>query len=105
MGHFGGRTDETAPLSIEVTTGLKLFNNIEQKVISANGLKLERTTGDKVWKVGQTQYGYSMSYLSPLVMLKSWTYPFSTVGETIQNHCQVEFPETTHVIKILFNGG
>ena len=40
-------------------------------------------------------------------MLKSWIYEFSTVGESTRyvNHCQTLFPETSHVIKILFNGG
>lgn len=41
-------------------------------------------------------------------MLMSYGYPFSVDGEDMseefQNHCRVLFPETTHVIKILFSG-
>lgn len=37
-------------------------------------------------------------------MLKAWAYEFSEVGETAKNHCRVDFPSTTHVVKILFNG-
>jgi len=38
-------------------------------------------------------------------MLKAWMYPFTTKGETAENHCRVDFPSTTHVIKVMFNGG
>lgn len=46
-----------------------------------------------------------MAYDSGLVMLKAWMYPFTEKGETDLNHCRNDFPSTTHVIKILFNGG
>lgn len=46
-----------------------------------------------------------MSYESGLVMLKAWGYPYSYVGEDAKNDCWYNFPATTHVIKILFNGG
>jgi len=55
--------------------------------------------------MGDTQYGHSMSYESGLVMLKALMYEFSERGEGLENHCRNEFPATTHVIKILFNGG
>jgi hypothetical protein len=55
--------------------------------------------------MGQEQYGHGLSYESGLVMLKAWMYPFTTKGETAENHCRIDFPSTTHVIKILFNGG
>lgn len=40
-------------------------------------------------------------------MLRAWLFEFSTLGEgeMFPNHCGIEFPATTHVIKILFNGG
>lgn len=37
-------------------------------------------------------------------MLKAWAYEFSELGETAGNHCRVDFPTTTHVIKVLMNG-
>ena len=46
-----------------------------------------------------------MSYESGLVMLKAWMYPFTEKGETSNNHCRNDFPSTTHVIKVMFNGG
>lgn len=46
-----------------------------------------------------------MSYESGLVMLKAWAYEFTELGEQDNNHCQLDFPLTTHVIKILFNAG
>lgn len=48
-----------------------------------------------------------MSYESGLVMLKAWAFEFTEKGESedITNHCRVDFPLTTHVIRILFNGG
>jgi len=46
-----------------------------------------------------------MAYDSGLVMLKAWMYPFTEKGETDLNHCRNDFPSTTHVIKIMFNGG
>jgi len=55
--------------------------------------------------MGEEQYGHGLSYESGLVMLKAWLYPFSDVGETAENHCKVDFPSTTHVIKVMFNGG
>lgn len=42
-------------------------------------------------------------------MLKAWGYEFSLVGEDLhsgwENHCRVRFPETTHVVKVMINGG
>jgi hypothetical protein len=49
-----------------------------------------------------------MSYQSGLVMLKAWMYamPGATEkGDTAGNHCKIDFPSTTHVIKVMFNGG
>lgn len=49
-----------------------------------------------------------MSYDSGLVMLKAWAYKFTENGEGTSpgaNHCKTLFPTTTHVIKVLFNGG
>lgn len=36
--------------------------------------------------------------------MKAWMYEFSDTGETAANHCRVDFPSTTHVIKVMFNG-
>lgn len=38
-------------------------------------------------------------------MLKAWMYPITQRGETALNSCTVDFPSTTHVIKVMFNGG
>lgn len=41
-------------------------------------------------------------------MLKAWMYAMpgdTEKGDTAGNHCKIDFPSTTHVIKILFNGG
>jgi hypothetical protein len=56
--------------------------------------------------MGNTQYGHGLSYEGGLVMLKAWMFPFSDKGENelTPNHCRVDFPSTTHVIKIMFNG-
>jgi len=55
--------------------------------------------------MGNKQYGYGLSYESGIVMLKAWVYKFSKIGEggKENNHCQNNFPKTTHVIKVLFN--
>lgn len=45
-----------------------------------------------------------MSYEAGPVMLKSWLYPITQKGETAENSCTVDFPSTTHVIKVMFNG-
>ena len=111
-GHFGGREEGQWPTSIEVVSDdLKLWDNIQKKQISAKGLKLERETGGASWggftTSSTTQYGHSMSYESGLLMLQAWAYPFTEKGEgtQIENHCRIDFPLTTHVIKVLFNGG
>ena len=61
--------------------------------------------------------GSDMNYQSSGIVLLSATYePFSLNGETLDNpiiqpngaypnHCKVHFPETTHRLKLLFNGG
>ena len=63
--------------------------------------------------MGNKQYGHGLAYDSGLVMLKAWMYPFTTKGEydlnkslnaNSENHCRVNFPSTTHVIKVMFNG-
>jgi len=51
-----------------------------------------------------------LEWTSGLVMLKAWGFAFTTEGEGVgpwykENHCHVNFPETTHVVKVLFNGG
>lgn len=38
-------------------------------------------------------------------MLKAHGFKFTTRGESADNHCRVGFPATTHVIRIMFNGG
>lgn len=78
-----------------------------KKVISAKGLRLERETGGGTYQMGDAQYGHSMSYESGLVMLKAWAFEFTMKGEgeLMENHCRVDWPATTHVIRILFNGG
>jgi len=73
--------------------------------IKAAGLKLDRAAGGTEWEMGTEQYGHGLAYESGLVMLKAWMYPFTTKGETAENHCRVDFPSTTHVIKVMFNGG
>lgn len=105
IGHFGGRDEGQWPTQIRVVGGLKLNNIDTQKYIKAAGLKLDFATGGTEWEMGLKQYGYGMSYNSGLVMLKAWMYPFTEKGETAENHCRIDFPSTTHVIKILFNGG
>jgi len=108
IGHFGGRSEKDWPKCIHVASeNLKLFDIFNNKEIPAVGLALLRTDGARPWTQGETQYGESMEYTSSLVMLKAWVYKFSTIGEDMsaQNHCQVNFRTTTHVIKILFNGG
>jgi hypothetical protein len=49
IGLFGGRTEGTWPNSIRVVTDLKLDDNINDKVISAKGLRLDRETGGTNW--------------------------------------------------------
>jgi hypothetical protein len=82
-----------------------LRNTDTNNDIKAAGLKLDRATGGTEWEMGNTQYGHGLSYNSGLVMLKAWMYPFTEKGDTAMNHCRNDFPSTTHVIKILFNGG
>jgi len=83
IGHFGGRTDDTSPLSIQVTTDLKLYDNINNKEISAKSLMLEKSDGATIRDLVDTggQYGFSFSYHSGLIMLNAIAYSFSTVGE------------------------
>jgi len=102
IGHFGERDETQWPTKISVIGELNLFNNVANKVISAKGLELSRDA--VTWAAGNAQYGLSMSYTSPPVMLQAWAYEFSDLGEQHNNHCQKEFPTTTHVIKVLFSG-
>lgn len=84
---------------------MKLRNIDTQADIKAAGLKLDRATGGTEWEMGNIQYGHGMSYESGLVMLKAWMYPYTNKGETAENDCRKDFPSTTHVIKVMFNGG
>lgn len=77
--------------------------------IPAAGIKIERAPRGRAWQMGDKVYTESLEYTSGIVMLKAWAHKFSTTGEDLSegfvNHCHVNFPGTTHVIKILFSGG
>lgn len=109
IGSFGSREEGTWPKSVEIvseTLMLADFTNNNTK-FPAKGAKLE--LDDKEWKPGAAKYGKSMAFNSPEVMLHSWGFEFSLVGEDLNsgyaNHCRVRFPDTTHVVRLLINGG
>lgn len=120
IGHFGTREVDDGPLSVEIVGDLTLVDHYNGGAqINAKGFILNKEDGARPYAseessnfgfIGGSAYGESMEWTSGLVMLKAWGYPFTTDGEGTspwynENHCHVNFPETTHVIKILFNGG
>lgn len=61
IGEFGGRSAAQWPSKITVVGDLKLFDNVNGKIVSAKGLTLERGT-DTAWTDDSPQYTYSLSY-------------------------------------------
>lgn len=55
IGHFGGRSEGQWPEAIEVVgDDLKLWNNADRVIIPARGLRLDRTTGGNLWRMGDS---------------------------------------------------
>merc|ERR1712083_203639 len=76
---------------------------------------LVRPDGSKVSAKGLTYSGRSLDVQEGVILLTATYKTFSTTGETLRNpligvkafpnHCQHLFPETTHRIQLIFNGG
>mmetsp|Transcript_7273 Transcript_7273/g.19039 ORF Transcript_7273/g.19039 Transcript_7273/m.19039 type:complete len:423 (+) Transcript_7273:561-1829(+) len=123
IGHFGGRVPGTWPTAVKVVGPLTLLDPFTQSNLEAKGLILHASDGTRpygtvgAWVGSATlpianlsNYGQSLEYTSGLVILRAYAFPFSTRGEVLAgrnypNHCRVNFPQTTHVIKLLMNGG
>lgn len=130
-GYFGGRTAGTWPKSVSVISNLLLVDlsgsKTNPKTYDAKGLTLAITDGVRPWPniidrdslntetVGHVTelpaYGQGLEFTSELVMLQAVFYKFSTEGEGKKpsfpgkNHCRMDFNKTTHVIKVMGNGG
>ena len=73
--------------------------------------------GSKVSAKGLTYAGPALKYANGPILLTADLEVFTTKGETLKNppfppgvnvfpnHCQVNFPDTTHRIRLLFDGG
>ena len=80
-------------------------------------LMLVQPNGTKVSAQGLEYVGPSLSWSNGCVLLDARLEVFSTTGETLKgklfppttgefpNHCRVNFPTTTHRIRMLWNGG
>ena len=88
------------------------------KLEIVGALMLVLRNGTKMSAQGMTYNGDSLVWDNGVQLLDARLEPFSTSGETLKdplfppqlhgrfpNHCQVNFPATTHRIRLLFNGG
>ncbi len=86
-----------------------------EKLEIVGPLMLLRPDGTKVSAEGLVYDGPSLAWENGAVLLDARLEAFSTEGETLSggiqnqgtfpNHCRVNFPETTHRIRMLWNGG
>ena len=66
----------------------------------------------------RSAYGEGLEFTSGVIILQAMMYPFSKIGESTfpdcirpthmfncENHCAVDFPSTTHIIRVVLNGG
>ena len=88
------------------------------KLEIVGALMLLLPNGSKVSAEGMTYSGDSLVWENGAQLLDARLEPFSTSGETLKdplfppqlrgrfpNHCQVNFPTTTHRLRLLWNGG
>merc|ERR1712070_164179 len=75
-------------------------------------LMLIAPNGTKVSAKGLTYSGPSLDVSNGPFLLTVHLEPFTTDGETLRgignfypNHCQMNFPSTTHRLRLLFDGG
>ena len=87
-----------------------------EKLEIVGPLMLLRPDGTKVSAEGLEYDGPSLVWENGAVLLEARLEVFSTEGETLRgggirnhaqfpNHCRVNFPETTHRIRMLWDGG
>ena len=99
VGDSGGWTASNPAVALQIAGDLMLIAPNGTKV-SAKGLRYE---------------GQALNFSTGLRLLTATLEPFSLEGETTRNlpllnkvypnHCRVLFPETTHRIRLLFDGG